>query len=794
VCRAGGRVAGEDILRRSLLIPPAIAAFLAAGALPCLASDRDITGVSYEYVARLTGTPSVNNTAGTSSGGVDIGGCDLGHTVNYNGKTYFLLGDTFSGETPTEGGNWRNNTMAYSTDSTPSNGITFDGWVYQNTATGAARQVISATHANGIISNIPTGAVAVNGSVYAWYMAVNHWGDAGDWTLDHAGLARWDGNVSQSFSTVSGFSIAGTSNFGMVAASQRSPYENVQDEYVYIWGTPSGRYGGVKLARVLPANIENLSSYQYYNGAVNGQPQWGSSEVSAALLIAGPVGEMSVMYNRALSAWTLLTKTANGLSIYQSDTPWGTWSAVGTVTGSSLSGRYAPYMNPWYVENDGKSFYFTMSYWSTYDVYWYKATLTTTANLYWTGLAGNGGAWSTGTTSSGKNWALAASSSTADYAEGDAVSFDDRVGAASATVTLGQNVNPRSVTFNNSGAVSYTITSGTHSYGIGGTTSLTLNGVGTVTLLTNNTYSGATTINAGTLRIGGGSTTGSIAGNVVNNGALVFNRSNAYSFGYAISGTGSVSKWGTGTLTLSGSNTYTGPTYVNAGALVIQGTAATAAVLATTSVTDISAGQLVFSYSGSATGASISSRVSSVLKTSYNGGTDSWACGVIHSTLANSNSANSYALGWLNNGTASTVTVKVVLYGDATLDGIVNVYDLGQVLANYNKAGTWATGDFNYDGTVNIYDLGMVLANYNESLSFAGVNVLASEYPTLDAAGVASLEAAGVTVVPEPGSLGLLAVGAIGLLAASYREAFSRRRDLRRDATRINSHETARRG
>ena len=46
------------------------------------------------------------------------------------------------------------------------------------------------------------------------------------------------------------------------------------------------------------------------------------------------------------------------------------------------------------------------------------------------------------------------------------------------------------------------------------------------TILTGaNTYSGGTTISAGTLQIGNGGTTGSIAGNIVDNAALIFNRS-----------------------------------------------------------------------------------------------------------------------------------------------------------------------------------------------------------------------------------------------------------------------------
>jgi fibronectin-binding autotransporter adhesin len=98
--------------------------------------------------------------------------------------------------------------------------------------------------------------------------------------------------------------------------------------------------------------------------------------------------------------------------------------------------------------------------------------------------------------------------------------------------------------------------------------SLAKTGAGTLTLGGNNTYSGSTTISGGTLQIGAGGTTGRLgSAAVTNNGALVFNRSNAMTVSNAISGNGSVTKNGVGTLTISGSNTNTGGTIVNAGTL-----------------------------------------------------------------------------------------------------------------------------------------------------------------------------------------------------------------------------------
>jgi len=96
-------------------------------------------------------------------------------------------------------------------------------------------------------------------------------------------------------------------------------------------------------------------------------------------------------------------------------------------------------------------------------------------------------------------------------------------------------------------------------------------GAGVLTLTGTNTYFGGTTISAGTLQIGTGGTTGSITGNVTDNAALLFNRSDNPNFTGNISGSGSVSQAGTGTLTLSGSHTYAGATTVSAGTLIVSG-------------------------------------------------------------------------------------------------------------------------------------------------------------------------------------------------------------------------------
>ncbi|MGK9452940.1 autotransporter domain-containing protein [Acidithiobacillus caldus] len=100
---------------------------------------------------------------------------------------------------------------------------------------------------------------------------------------------------------------------------------------------------------------------------------------------------------------------------------------------------------------------------------------------------------------------------------------------------------------------------------------LTITGDGSAILTGNNSYLGGTTIAGYTdLQIGdGGSSDGTISGNVVDNGTLTFNKSGATTFSGQISGYGMVWQQGPGTLTLTGSNSYAGGTVVAGGTLAV---------------------------------------------------------------------------------------------------------------------------------------------------------------------------------------------------------------------------------
>jgi len=137
-------------------------------------------------------------------------------------------------------------------------------------------------------------------------------------------------------------------------------------------------------------------------------------------------------------------------------------------------------------------------------------------------------------------------------------------GGALTHLLSGNVVNDAEIAVNGTGI---SIFSGDHSGG----GSLEQNGSGTLVLNGDNTHTGGTNVLAGELHIGNGGTSGSIAGDIANEGLVVFNRSDASTYDGVISGSGDLVKSGQGTFTMTGDHTFTGMVDVEVGTLTLNG-------------------------------------------------------------------------------------------------------------------------------------------------------------------------------------------------------------------------------
>ena len=124
----------------------------------------------------------------------------------------------------------------------------------------------------------------------------------------------------------------------------------------------------------------------------------------------------------------------------------------------------------------------------------------------------------------------------------------------------------------NSGTLIYSGTSNQTLSGIlSGTGVLTHNASSRLTLTGNNSYSGNTTINTGTVEIGSAGRLGggSYSGNIANSGTLIYSGTSNQTLSGIISGTGVLTHNASSRLTLAGNNSYSGNTTITNGTLEI---------------------------------------------------------------------------------------------------------------------------------------------------------------------------------------------------------------------------------
>ncbi len=324
-----------------------------------------------ERVAKLTGPESINDTEARFA----LKATDLGILWdNGSGEILTAFGDSYgSGWTGPGGGvgdpatiDWRCNLLLRSKDRNLADGMTLDSAAADRP--GHAKEFLGCKKIDRDEHTvIPTGGISVGKRQYVQYMSVNYWGPAGSWFTNYSGFAYSDDNGENwTKSPTARWQNTSTwdNNFQMVALVRSAGY-------VYMIGTPNGRFGNAYLARVPESRVLDKGAWRYWDGRV-----WSPVERSAVPIAVGPVSEVSVQWNAHLGKWLMMYLDEQRASVVlrTSASLTGPWSGEQVVVrGTDFPGLYGTYMHPW---STGSDLYFTMSQWDPYNVYLMHTKLT----------------------------------------------------------------------------------------------------------------------------------------------------------------------------------------------------------------------------------------------------------------------------------------------------------------------------------------------------------------------------------------------------------------------------------
>lgn len=339
-----------------------VAVALVAVEVPASAQEPRVQGPA-QRVAVLAGQDSMNHTALRWQ----VKGTDLGIMwPSRPGQVLLAFGDTLGmawrgigTHDLTQLHDWRSNTLARSTDRNLADGLRFDSYVTDLPI--HAKELLPSKKIDHVeVTVIPTGGINVGGRDFMAYMSVRHWGEAGGrWITNHAGIAFSDDN-GRTWVDVPGSRRVNTPGFD-------DPFQMVSfaraDGFVYAFGTPNGRFGSARLARVPENSLLDLRTYQYFDGT-----GWQPDPRRAAPVVRGPVGEISVHYHEGLGQWlmTYLDESRHEIVLRTAPAltgPWGPEQAVASA--ERYPELYGAFIHP---SSNGSDLYFTMSQFEPYNV------------------------------------------------------------------------------------------------------------------------------------------------------------------------------------------------------------------------------------------------------------------------------------------------------------------------------------------------------------------------------------------------------------------------------------------
>ncbi|PST84161.1 carbohydrate-binding protein [Pedobacter yulinensis] len=334
-------------------------------------AQRRPSAIRITQVARVTGRsmpgeklPNPNQTHQR----YNLGGTDLGIAWQMgNGNVGIWFGDSYGRDFipvpeggPGKAGAWRSNVLAFSSDRNLANGLQFDS-MYSQQGSAAAAEVIFSPHqtdGKGSHTAIPTAAIHAAGKEYVHYMDVRKWLGPGRWATNVSGLYVSD-NAGRSWQAVKDFSFGNNSNFAQAGFAAAGGY-------VYIMGTPAGRWGRVRLARVKERHVEDQHRWEYRNKL----GEWvRGREEEASDLFSSPAGELSLAWHPQARCWllTYLNEQQGALVLRRADSITGPWSDEQVLASyKDFPGLYGAFIYP-HVEANG--FYFLLSVWKPYNVF-----------------------------------------------------------------------------------------------------------------------------------------------------------------------------------------------------------------------------------------------------------------------------------------------------------------------------------------------------------------------------------------------------------------------------------------
>ncbi|EJN2899677.1 fibronectin-binding autotransporter adhesin ShdA [Salmonella enterica subsp. enterica serovar Monschaui] len=256
---------------------------------------------------------------------------------------------------------------------------------------------------------------------------------------------------------------------------------------------------------------------------------------------------------------------------------------------------------------------------------------------------------------------------------------------------------------------------------LSGTGSLVKTGTGELTLSGNNSYSGGTTISDGTLTADHADSLGT--GTIANSGVLQVGEGELEN---TLSGIGSLVKTGTGELTLSGDNTYSGGTTITGGVLIADNadSLGTGAV-ANNGVLQVGEGELKNTLSGTGSLVKIGTGELTLSgDNDYSGGTtisDGTLTADHADSLGTGAIANSGVLkvgeGELENTLSGSGSLVKTGTGELTLSGDNNTYFGDTTIAG----GTLIAANVNALGSGNIDNSGTLMLDANGAFKLANV-------------------------------------------------------------------------